>query len=347
MAEVLSKDLQADTMPSRFKFPSVVPALVVLAALAILPLIVLALGDAFLIKAFTRGIIFAIAAVGLNLILGYGGLVSLMHASLFGIGGYTVGILAFHDFGGEPLLDGLASFPGTPNLAVSLPLALGMAAIAALVTGIVSLRTSGTYFIMITLAFNEMLYYFFVALQTYGGQDGLQILSTLTFVGYDITGRISFYYICLALLAAIVVFLTRLVDSRFGVVLRAASQNEQRVIALGIAPLRYKLVAFVISGMIAGLAGALMAVGQQFISPADISWTRSGDLIVMAVLGGMGTVWGPVIGALVFVTLELVLSSWTTYWHLPFGILVILIVVFLHGGLVKLWPALIELRRRI
>ena len=162
------------------------------------------------------------------------------------------------------------------------------------------------------------------------------MLASLDFAGFNISRRVTFYYVALGVLVAVLVLLSRLVGSRFGTILQATAQNERRVIALGIPPLRYKLAAFVISGAIAGLAGALWATGQQFVSPSDLSWVRSGDYVVMAVLGGMARVWGPVVGAVVFVLLEAMLPSWTQYWQLPFGLVVILIVVYLRGGLVDL-----------
>lgn len=333
MAEAALVPIETGGRGRRFA-AGALPSVLLVAALGLVPTVAQAIDDPFLIRVFTRVVVFAIAAVGLNLVLGYGGLVSLMHAGFFGIGGYVVAILAHHEMNAEPFLSVL---PGTANLAISLPLGVAAAGLVAALTGIVCLRTSGAYFIMITLAFNQMLYYFFVALQQYGGEDGLQILSTLHLAGFDVTRRVPFYYLCVAVLALTLLVIGRLVDSRFGAVIRATSQNERRVVALGIPPLRYKLLAFVISGAVAGLAGALLATGQQFISPADMSWIRSGDLVVMIVLGGMMTVWGPVLGAAVFLILELVLSSWTMYWQLPFGLLIIFTVVFLRGGLSELW----------
>jgi branched-chain amino acid transport system permease protein len=309
------------------------PILVVLALLALAPTLSTLLENPFLVRLFTRAVIFAMAAVALNFVLGFGGLVSLMHAGLAGIGAYAVAILAFHDYDGSKLF---GVFAGTSNLAISIPIGMCLSAFGAALTGIVSLRTSGAYFIMITLAFNQMLYYFFVALQQYGGDDGLQILASLDFAGFDISKRATFFYVALAALTVELLFFARLVDSRFGVILRATAQNERRVTALGIPPLRYKLVAFAISGAAAGLAGALWATGQQFVSPSELSWVRSGDYIVMAVLGGMGRVWGPVLGAIVFVLLEAFLPSWTQFWQAPFGLVVVLIVVFLKGGLIDL-----------
>jgi branched-chain amino acid transport system permease protein len=308
------------------------PIALVLIGLALVPTLATSFDNPFLVRLFTRAVIFAIVASALNFVLGFGGLVSLMHSGLFGVGAYTVAILAFHDYDGSKM----AVFNGTANLAISIPIAIVTTAFAAALTGIVSLRTSGTYFIMITLAFNQMLYYFFVALQQYGGEDGLQILASIDFAGFNITRRVTFYYVALATLTVVLFLLSRLVHSRFGTILQATAQNERRVVALGIPPLRYKLAAFVISGAITGLAGALWATGQQFVSPSDLSWVRSGDFVVMAVLGGMARVWGPVIGAIVFVLLEAMLPSWTQYWQLPFGLVVILIVVYLRGGLIDL-----------
>ncbi|MDR3523174.1 MAG: branched-chain amino acid ABC transporter permease [Acetobacteraceae bacterium] len=308
--------------------------LLLLAVLAVVPPIAEAVGQPFAIKVASRVVVFAIAAVGLNLVLGFGGMVSLLHAGLFGVGGYVIGILAWHDFNGEALHLGPIAYAGTGNLLISLPLAVLVSAGAAALMGVVSLRTNGAYFIMITLAFNQMLYYLGVALQKYGGEDGLQIQGDLSLAGLDPSKRLVYFYVSLAALAVVMVLVQRLVGSRFGMVLRATAQNERRVKALGIPPTRYRLTAFALSGGIAGLAGALMASGQQFISPADMSWVRSGDLVVMCVLGGLTTVWGPVLGAALFLLLELGLSSLTNAWQLPFGLIVIGMAVWLHDGLI-------------
>lgn len=307
--------------------------LVLIALLAAVPPLAKALGDPFLVKVATRVVVFAIAAIGLNLIVGYAGLVSLLQAGFFGVGGYVVGIAAWHDFNGEALVLGPIAWAGTSDLAVTLPLAAAVSAVVALITGIVSLRTTGPYFLMITLAFGQMLYYAAVALQKYGGEDGLQILSSVTFAGRDVSDRWSFFYLSLAVLAVVMLVVGRMVEARFGIVLRASAENERRVTVSGIPPYPYRLTAFVISGTIAGIAGALIAAGQQFISPADMSWVRSGDFVVMAVLGGLSTVWGPLIGAAAFVVLELVLSSWTQYWQLAFGAIIVVVVLTLRGGL--------------
>ncbi len=323
----------AEFDPHRASLVDRLAPLVVIAVLAAIPPIAKALGDPFLVKVATRVVVFAIAAVGLNLIVGTAGLVSLLQAGLFGVGGYVVGIAAWHDFNGEALGLGPIAWAGTSDLAITLPLAALVSALVALATGVVSLRTSGPYFLMITLAFDQMLYYGAVALQKYGGEDGLQILSSVTFAGRDVSDRWSFFYLCLVVLAVVLFLAGRMIEARFGIVLRASAENERRVTVSGIPPYPYRLTAFVISGTIAGIAGALLAAGQQFISPADMSWVRSGDFVVMAVLGGLSTVWGPVVGAAAFVILELVLSSWTQHWQLVFGAIIVVVVLTLRGGL--------------
>ncbi|MDE2364211.1 MAG: branched-chain amino acid ABC transporter permease [Hyphomicrobiales bacterium] len=322
----------ADRAPIGSGWRERAPAVLIVFLLAATPLVARALGDPFIVKVATRVVVFAIAAVALNFVVGFGGLVSLCHAGLFGVGGYVVGVLAWHDFNAEPLL----FLPGTSNLLVSIPAAAVVVGLLAAIVGAISLRTSGPYFLMITLAFNQMFYYGAVALQKYGGEDGLQIMSNVTLGPFDMSDRYRFFYLALAFLAAAMFVLGRVVRSRFGMALRAASRNETRVIAVGVDPWRYRLVAFVISGVVVGIAGALLAAGQQFISPVDMGWDRSGDLVVMTVLGGIGSVWGPALGAAAFVVLELVLSSWTSHWQLAFGLLVILIVVGLRGGLADL-----------
>ncbi len=310
--------------------------IVVVGLLAAVPPLAQVLGDPFLIKVATRVIVFAIAAVALNLVLGFAGMVSLLQAGLFGVGGYVVAIAAHHIFEAEPIgIAGLA-WGGSADLALTLPLAAVVAGLMALVTGMVSLRTSGPYFLMITLAFDQMLYYGAVALQKYGGDDGLQILTPLTLAGWDVSNRWRFFYFALALLAVTLLVVGRLVGSRFGIVLRAAAENERRVAVSGIPPYPYRLAAFVVSGAVAGLAGGLLAAGQQFVSPADMHWVRSGDFVVMAVLGGLSTVWGPVVGAAAFVVLELLLSSWTQHWQLVFGLIIVAVVLSLRGGLADL-----------
>jgi len=302
--------------------------LAILAFLAFVPLIAAVTDNPFLVRLFTRIVIFAIVAVALNLVLGFGGMVSMSHAALFGVGSYAVAVPAFHEFEAAPIL----GWPGTTNLALSAPLAIVVTAAVAAVMGLIALRTSGLYFIMITLAFNQMFFYFFSGLEKYGGSDGLQVLADLHLAGVALT-RLQLYFVCWIVLALTLLALTVLVRSRFGAVITAAQQNERRLIAIGITPLAYRLLAFVFSGALCGLAGALWATSQGFVSPADMAWTRSAEFVVIAVLGGMSVVWGPVLGAIVFLSLEVWISDFTTYWQLPIGLVVIFVTVFLRGGL--------------
>jgi branched-chain amino acid transport system permease protein len=303
-----------------------------LAVLVIGPLVAQYLGEPFYIRLFTRIAVMAIAAVSLDLILGYGGMVSFGHAAFVGIGAYVTAILAYHA-AGEPLLVWPIAISGTDNAFIAWPLAVAAAALAALVIGLVSLRTTGIAFIMITLAFAQMLYFFVIALQKYGGEDGLQMTGRSRLGGLDLDGRLTFYYLVLAVLVAVIVFCRRLVGSRFGMVLQGCRQNERRLQAIGFATRRYRLAAFVISGAIAGLAGVLLANGQNYVSPADMAWTRSGEYIVMVVFGGMGTLIGPLLGAAAYLVLELLLGSATTHWQAIFGPVLIVIVLFAKRGL--------------
>jgi branched-chain amino acid transport system permease protein len=289
------------------------------AALALVPVYPALTGNYFLMSLFTRIVILAMAAVSLNLIMGFGGMVSFGHAAYLGIGGYAVGILAK-----EGINAGLLQWP----------LALAASALFALAVGALSLRTRGVYFIMITLAFAQMVYYVAIGLDRYGGDDGMTIYKRSQFVGLlDLSNRTVFYYLCLALLLATIYLVWRIVNSRFGQVIQGARSNERRMRAIGFPTYRYKLLCFVIAGTLCGLAGALLANHTDFISPALMHWTRSGDLIVMAVLGGMGTVFGPVIGAVALLLLEEALSGVTEYWQIILGPIFLLVVLFARGGI--------------
>ena len=290
-----------------------------LAILALVPVYCAVTGNAFTLSLFTRIVIFALAAVSLNLAMGFGGMVSFGHAAFLGLGGYAVGILAKEGIG-----SGLVQWP----------VALVVSGLFALTVGALSLRTRGVYFIMITLAFAQMAYYVASGLDRYGGDDGITIYHRSSFGGVvDLANKTEFYYLCLALLLATVFLVSRLVNSRFGLVIRGARSNERRMRALGFPTFRYKLTCFVISGTLSGLAGVLLANHTDFISPAIMHWTRSGDLIVMAVLGGMGTVMGPVIGAVSLLLLEEGLSRLTEYWPIVLGPLFLMVVLFARGGI--------------
>lgn len=309
------------------------PLLAALAFALVLPVLASALGIDYAVGISTRILILALAAIALNLILGYGGLVSFGHAAFFGLGAYVVAILGHHSFMGEALLTWPIEIGGTQRAIIAWPLAMAASALAALVIGAISLRTSGLYFIMITLAFAQMLYFFFVSLEAYGGDDGLSLFARSSAGPLDLHDAAQFYYLVLAIVIAALFLTRRIVDSRFGFALQGIRDNERRMRALGFATMRLKLTAFVISGAIAGLAGALMANHTEFVSPAFLSWQRSGEILVIVVLGGMGTIVGPLVGAIVFFVLEEVLSQWTQHWMLFFGPLLVLAVLFAKQGL--------------
>src|SRR5947209_6690499 len=272
---------------------------VLLFLLALLPVYCSVTGNYFLMSLFTRILILGMAAVSLNLIMGFGGMVSFGHAVYLGIGGYAVGILAKE---------------GINSGFVQWPVALLASGLFALGVGALCLRTRGVYFIMITLAFAQMIYYVASGLDRYGGDDGLTIYKRSQFFDpVNLSNKTQFYYLCLAVLLAMVYVVWRLVNSRFGMAIQGARSNERRMRAIGFPTFRYKLICFVISGMLCGLSGVLLANHTDFINPSVMSWIRSGDLMVMAVLGGMGTVFGPVIGAVVFLLLEEGLSRFTEF----------------------------------
>ena len=293
--------------------------LLLLLALVLLPVYVEVTGSRFLLTLFTRIVILALAAVSLNLILGYGGMMSFGHAAYLGIGGYAVGILAFE---------------GVTTGFVQWPVALLVSAFFALVIGALSLRTRGVYFIMITLAFAQMAYYIVAGLARYGGDDGLTIQKRSQFIApINLSNKVQFYYICLALLCAAIYLVWRLINSRFGMAIQGARSNDTRMRAIGFPTYRYKLICFVIAGTLCGLAGALLANHTDFVSPAMMYWTRSGDLIIMVVLGGMGSTFGPLFGAVALLVLEEALSGITEYWQIILGPLLLLVVLFARGGI--------------
>jgi branched-chain amino acid transport system permease protein len=306
-------------MRGKFHNPRALFIAALIAGLALLPLYTHTTGNAFLLTLFTRIVILALAASSLNLILGYGGMMSFGHAAYLGIGGYAIGILAD---------------AGVTSGFVQWPIALAVSALFALAIGALSLRTRGVYFIMITLAFAQMIYYVASGLDAYGGDDGLTIYSRSSFAGLiDLSNKVQFYYLCLGLLLACLFGLWRLVNARFGRVIEGARSNERRMRAVGFSVYRYKLVCFVIAGTLCGLAGALLANHTDFVSPAMMYWTRSGDLIVMVVLGGMGSLFGPLIGAVALLVLEEALSRVTEYWQIILGPMLLLVVLFARGGI--------------
>lgn len=327
--------------PASMQNPIAKPVLLaaVMAALIALPFLASATGNPALVSLATRALIYGIAAASLNLVLGYGGMISFGHAAFFGLGGYVVGILYQH-YTEESLFLGL--IPGTNQLLVTLPAALIVCAAVAALIGALSLRTGGVQFIMITLAFAQMLFFLFVSLDVYGGDDGLIIRRTNELFGLNMRDKQTFYYVCLAVTAVFFFLLWRLVNSRFGNVLVGLRQNERRMAALGLPAYRYRLAAFVISGMGAGLAGCLMANFLRFVSPDMMHWAMSGELMVMVVLGGVGTLFGPLIGAAAYVVLESILSSWTEYWQLGLGVILLFVVLYTSGGIDALLGRLVR-----
>ena len=287
--------------------------------LALVPPVAALTNQPFYLDLFRRMMIFAIAAVSLDLILGYGGMVSFGHAAYLGIGAYAVGIPAYH---------------GIENGPLQWALAVGVSAAVALVIGAISLRTSGVAFIMITLAFAQMLYYLGISLETYGGDNGMRLASRSRFGGLiDLRQPAVFYYVVLAILIGLLALGRRLVDSRFGMVIRAAKSNEPRARAIGFSPFRYKLTAFAIAGGAGGLAGALLANQTEYLTPDFMHWTRSGEIMFMVILGGMGTLFGPVVGAVALLLLEDVLSALTEHWQIILGPILVLVVLFAKRGL--------------
>ncbi|MBM7069009.1 branched-chain amino acid ABC transporter permease [Actibacterium sp. 188UL27-1] len=308
----------------------------ILAALVAVPIWALVVDEPFIITLVTRAVIFALAAVGLNIALGLGGLVSLGHAVFFGIGGYAMGILAYHAQTFTPLAEWPFPIDGTKSMPVIWLVAVTTSTLAALLIGLLSLRTSGVYFIMITLAFGQMFYYFSISWAQYGGEDGLSIYVRNGFPGLNTLDPIQFFAICFALLCAVLGFNALLARSPFGLALNAARQVPHRVETMGLSPFRLKLVAFVISGAVTGLAGALFADLNRFVSPTMFSWQMSGEIIIFVILGGVARLIGPVIGAAAFVLLEHWLGGLSDYWHIYLGAILLGVVLFARGGIVGL-----------
>ncbi|MCE2969703.1 MAG: branched-chain amino acid ABC transporter permease [Burkholderiales bacterium] len=297
------------------------PWLLLAAALAF-PWAAQALGQDYYIGFVRRILIFALAATSLNLILGYGGMVSLGHAAFFGIGAYTAAILATHGIG--------AAW-------IAWPAAVGLAALAAAGIGAISLRTRGVYFIMITLAFAQMVYYVAIGLKAYGGEDGLRMAARNTLpAGLDLANDWHFYYLVLALLVLVLLAVNRLVDARFGRALLGIRENEARMQAIGFDTTRIKWVAFTLAGAGAGLAGVLFVNHNLFVSPTALHWTQSASFVVMVILGGVGYRYGGLAGAAALLLLEEVLSAYTAYWHLALGAILLAVVLAAPRGLAGL-----------
>jgi branched-chain amino acid transport system permease protein len=316
--------------PARRRFSANAVPVGIFLVLAVIPLVALFTGGGYLVSLGARVMIFAVAAVALDLLLGYGGLISFGHAAFIGLGAYAVGILAAH---------------GITDALVALPAALAASALYAFLTGIVCLRTTGVYFIMITLAFGQMAFFTATSLAPYGGDDGLTIAARNTFAGFAlIKSERIFYYVVFAFLLGSYLFCRALVASRFGRVLRGAKENPVRMATIGFNVYRFQLAAYVIAGGLAGLSGFLLANATEFVSPAYMSWQRSGELIVMVLLGGMGSLNGAIIGTAAYLLTEEWLSGFTENWKVIFGPVLVVVVLFARGGLIGLWA---EVKRRI
>lgn len=320
--------------------PQIAAMLAGLLAALLLPLLAEALGQPELQSLVARIMVYAIAAGSLNLILGYGGMVSFGHAAFFGLGNYVVGILYFHHAEGVPLF---GFIPGSDQILITLPASVIVSGLAAAVIGALALRTGGVQFIMITLAFAQMLFFFFVSLNGYGGEDGIILRRANNLLGLSLRDKTAIYYVILAVMVLYFIWLWRVVHSSFGAVLSGIRQNDRRMAALGIAPFGTRLYAFVLAGMGAGLAGGLMAVFLRFASPDTLAWTKSGELMIMVILGGVGTFFGPIWGAAAFLILQSYLSGLTEHWQLYLGLALLAVVLGTKGGIVGLWA---YLRRR-
>ena len=295
-----------------------------LLALALVPVAAAALNQPFYLDLFRRIMIFAIAAVSLDLILGYGGMVSFGHAAYLGLGAYAVAIPAHY---------------GIESGLVQWPLAMVLSGLVALVIGAISLRTSGVYFIMITLAFAQMLYYLGISINAWGADDGMRLARKSQFGGLvDLGNPYVFYYVVFGVLLVLLGLGHRLIHARFGMVIRGAKSNDTRMRAVGFATFRYRLAAFALAGAVCGLAGALLTNQTEYLTPSYMHWTRSGEIMVMVILGGMGTLFGPVLGAVVLLLLEDVLAAWTVNWQAILGPVLVLIVLYARRGLWGLVP---------
>lgn len=312
-------------MPAMVKMKSVTSwvTLIVLVLCAVMPFLAPALGEPFYVKVFARVMIWSIAAISLNLIMGYGGMISFGHAVFLGIGGYAIGIASSH---------------GLDNGWIQWPLAIGLCALIGFIFGAISLRTRGVYFIMITLALAQMIFFLSVSAEQYGSDDGLNIWQRSQFgiSWFDLEDALTMYYVIFAFLMITLFAMWRIVNSRFGLVVRGSRSNDTRMQAIGVPTNRYRLTAFVIAGVMCGIAGILQANFEKFVSPDMMNWPVSGELIFMVVLGGMGTLIGPVVGAVVFLLLSEVLKDITEHWHIIFGPFLVLVVLFARGGVLGL-----------
>ena len=299
--------------------------------LALVPPVAHVIDEPFYLSLFARIMVFAIAAVSLDLILGYGGMISFGHAAYLGTGAYAVAIMSFYEI---------------DNGWLQLFMAIVASALVALVIGAICLRTSGIYFIMVTLAFTQMLYFLGISLEVYGGDDGMDTNRSEFVTWFDLTDDVNLYYLILVFLILSVYIGYRLINSRFGMVIRGSQSNDQRMQTIGFPTFRYKLASFVIAGTMCGVAGFLLANLTEFLTPEYMHWFRSGEIMIMMIMGGMGTLFGPIFGAAAYILLEewipeileLIHTGWGEHWWVAFGPVLILLVLFAKRGLWGLLP---------
>ena len=293
-------------------------------------------GEAFYVSLATRIAVLAIAGIGLNVALGLGGMVSFGHAAFFGLGGYAAGIALHHAFEGSDVVTWPIALPGSEAMLTGIGAAIVVGLLAALLIGAFSLRTTGVYFIMITLAFAQMIYYFAISFPNYGGEDGLPLYTRATLFGYDMSDEFDYFLIAFATLALVLVVTGTIMRSHFGAALNGIRESPTRMQAIGIAPFRYCLIAFTISAIITAIAGALYVHLDGFVSPSNLSWHRSGELLVIVILGGVNRLAGPVLGAAALIGMETVLGDYTERWQFFLGLTLLGIVLFAKGGLTGL-----------
>ena len=307
--------------PFRPRRDMVLPA-VLFMAFALLPLLASLSAEKYLLDVGARIMVFAVAAVALDLLVGYGGLISFGHAAFIGLGAYAVGILSSH---------------GIADALVSLPVAIAVSMLFAFLTGLVCLRTKGAYFIMITLAFGQMVYFIATSLAPYGGDDGLTVVARNTIAGWPLLkSDRAFYYFTLICLLATYALCRSLVTSRFGRVLRGAKENPTRMATIGFNVRRFQLVAYIIAGALGGLSGFLLANLTEFVAPTYMSWQQSGELLVMVILGGVGSLDGAIIGSIAYLVADEWLSGVIENWQVIFGPILVLVVLFARGGIIGL-----------
>ena len=305
--------------------------------LLLIPILGFVLEEPYYITLTTKVIILGIAGIGLNLALGYCGLISFGHAAFFGLGGYVTGILSFHALNSELMFSWPFIASGSSNMLVIWPIVIIISALLSFIIGVLSLRTTGVYFIMITLAFAQMLYFFAISWPNYGGEDGLSIYMRNSFPMVNTMDPITFYMICLFWLLLAVFISAKLINSSFGMAFQAIKQNEERVKSVGIETFKVKLLVFIISGTITGLAGSLYTDLNRFISPSVLNWQMSGEIMVFVIIGGIARLYGPLVGAAFFIVLEQTLGGYTENWQFWLGLILILEILYVRSGILSLF----------